>query len=114
MAGDFLVTNNSQTSFRWCGAEVWRGRILPAQMSSSSSDCGSKLRGPSQNISRVASKWDDNMTKLNLCRKSFRTQETYKTSLDFQRTLFEHTRHFRCSCAWEQRLSHKSEMDIIR
>ncbi|GBO31595.1 hypothetical protein AVEN_64599-1, partial [Araneus ventricosus] len=39
------------------GAEAWR-RGMPAQVSSSSSDRGSKLRGPSQNGSRVASKWD--------------------------------------------------------
>ncbi|GBL95497.1 hypothetical protein AVEN_54105-1 [Araneus ventricosus] len=43
-----------QTSSRWCNAEVWRG--VPAQVSSLSSDCGSKLRGPNQNSPRVASK----------------------------------------------------------
>ncbi|GBM80282.1 hypothetical protein AVEN_114741-1 [Araneus ventricosus] len=37
---------------------------VPAQVSSSSSDRGSKLRGPSQNSSRAASKWDVNITKL--------------------------------------------------
>ncbi|GBM86325.1 hypothetical protein AVEN_17872-1 [Araneus ventricosus] len=36
-----------------------------AQISSSSSDHDSKLRGPSQNCTRVASKWDVNITKLN-------------------------------------------------
>ncbi|GBM06296.1 hypothetical protein AVEN_208981-1 [Araneus ventricosus] len=37
---------------------------VPAQVSSSSSDRGSKLRGPSQNSPRVASKRDVNITKL--------------------------------------------------
>ncbi|GBM32619.1 hypothetical protein AVEN_8458-1 [Araneus ventricosus] len=37
---------------------------MPAQVSSSSSDRGSKLRGPSQNSLRVASNWDVNITKL--------------------------------------------------
>ncbi|GBM30663.1 hypothetical protein AVEN_203326-1 [Araneus ventricosus] len=35
---------------------------VPVQMSSSSSDCGSKLRGPSQNSPRVASKRNINIT----------------------------------------------------
>ncbi|GBN56255.1 hypothetical protein AVEN_213548-1 [Araneus ventricosus] len=39
--------------------------VVPAQVSSSSSDRGSKLRGPSQNSPRVASKRDVNKTKLN-------------------------------------------------
>ncbi|GBO14868.1 hypothetical protein AVEN_154211-1 [Araneus ventricosus] len=41
------------------------GEGAPAQESSSSSDLGSKFRGPSQNIPRVASKRDINVTKLN-------------------------------------------------
>ncbi|GBL87373.1 hypothetical protein AVEN_118326-1 [Araneus ventricosus] len=41
------------------------GEGVPAQVSSSSSDRGSKLRGPSQNSPRVASKRDVNETKLN-------------------------------------------------
>ncbi|GBM85643.1 hypothetical protein AVEN_33358-1 [Araneus ventricosus] len=45
---------------------AWKfGEGVPAQVSSSSSDCGSKLRGPSQNSPRVASKRDVNITKLN-------------------------------------------------
>ncbi|GBO38926.1 hypothetical protein AVEN_240257-1 [Araneus ventricosus] len=40
------------------------GEEVPAQVSSSSSDRGSKLRGLSQNSSRVASKRDVNITKL--------------------------------------------------
>ncbi|GBM07171.1 hypothetical protein AVEN_15418-1 [Araneus ventricosus] len=48
---------------RWCGAEVWRG--APGLVSSSSSDRWSKLRGPSQNSSRVASKRDVNIIKPN-------------------------------------------------
>ncbi|GBO32250.1 hypothetical protein AVEN_273488-1 [Araneus ventricosus] len=46
---------------------VWRGsleRVVPVQVSSSSSDRGSKLRGPSQNSPRVASKQDVNITKV--------------------------------------------------
>ncbi|GBN43514.1 hypothetical protein AVEN_9096-1 [Araneus ventricosus] len=53
-----------QTPSRWCGAEVWRGML--AQVSSSSSDRGSKLGGPSHDSPRVASKRDDNVTHLNL------------------------------------------------
>ncbi|GBM20848.1 hypothetical protein AVEN_224099-1 [Araneus ventricosus] len=41
-----------QTSSRWCDGEAWNG--VPAQVSSSSSDQSSKLRGPSQNNPRVA------------------------------------------------------------
>ncbi|GBM59918.1 hypothetical protein AVEN_270021-1 [Araneus ventricosus] len=40
---------------------AWKG--VPAQVPSS--DYGSKLRGPSQNSPRVASKRDANITKLN-------------------------------------------------
>ncbi|GBL82671.1 hypothetical protein AVEN_263740-1 [Araneus ventricosus] len=59
-----LHTNSyvgGQTSPLWCGS-LEKG--VPAQ--ASSSDRGSKLRGPSQNSPRVASKWDVNMAKLNL------------------------------------------------
>ncbi|GBN03506.1 hypothetical protein AVEN_116548-1 [Araneus ventricosus] len=45
---------------------AWKfGEKVPAQVSSSSSDHGSKLRGPSQNSPRVDSEWDVNITKLN-------------------------------------------------
>ncbi|GBN67711.1 hypothetical protein AVEN_134088-1 [Araneus ventricosus] len=45
---------------------AWKfGEGVPAQVSPSSSDCGSKLRGPSQNSPRVASKRDVNIAKLN-------------------------------------------------
>ncbi|GBM65392.1 hypothetical protein AVEN_232322-1 [Araneus ventricosus] len=40
------------------------GEGMPVQMSSSSADLGSKLRGSSQNSPRVASKRDINITKL--------------------------------------------------
>ncbi|GBN32414.1 hypothetical protein AVEN_169509-1 [Araneus ventricosus] len=44
---------------------VWKfGEGIPAQVSSSSSDRSSKLRGSSQNSPRVASKRDVNITKL--------------------------------------------------
>ncbi|GBL79053.1 hypothetical protein AVEN_48999-1 [Araneus ventricosus] len=43
---------------------AWKlGEEVPAQVSSSLSDRGSKLRGPSQNSPRVASKRDVNITK---------------------------------------------------
>ncbi|GBO35475.1 hypothetical protein AVEN_60485-1, partial [Araneus ventricosus] len=48
------IIRSGQTSSRWCSAEVWRG--VPARVSSSSSDRGSKLRGPFLNSPRVASK----------------------------------------------------------
>ncbi|GBN75772.1 hypothetical protein AVEN_259211-1, partial [Araneus ventricosus] len=40
------------------------GERLPSQVSSSSSDSGSKLRDPFHNIPRVASKRDVNVIKL--------------------------------------------------
>ncbi|GBN04805.1 hypothetical protein AVEN_270735-1 [Araneus ventricosus] len=44
---------------------AWKfGEGVPAHVSSSSSDRGSKLRGPSQNSPRVASKRDVNIAKL--------------------------------------------------
>ncbi|GBN15965.1 hypothetical protein AVEN_124775-1 [Araneus ventricosus] len=51
-----------KSSSRWCEEFVER---VPAQVqvSSSSSDRGSKLRDPSQNSPLVASKWDINETK---------------------------------------------------
>ncbi|GBN43284.1 hypothetical protein AVEN_167533-1 [Araneus ventricosus] len=46
--------------------EAWKpGEGVPDQVSSSTSDRGSKLRGPSLNSPRVASKRDVNITKLN-------------------------------------------------
>ncbi|GBO32935.1 hypothetical protein AVEN_85383-1, partial [Araneus ventricosus] len=48
------IMRSGPTSSRWCGAEVWRGAL--ARVSSSSSDRGSKLRGPFLNSPRVASK----------------------------------------------------------
>ncbi|GBL95437.1 hypothetical protein AVEN_154829-1 [Araneus ventricosus] len=42
------------------------GEGVPTQVSSSSPDSGSKLRGPSQNSPRVVSKRDVNITKLKL------------------------------------------------
>ncbi|GBL93081.1 hypothetical protein AVEN_216440-1 [Araneus ventricosus] len=46
--------------------KLGEGGWVPAQVSTSSSDRGSKLRCPFQNSPRVASKWDVNITKLNL------------------------------------------------
>ncbi|GBM18827.1 hypothetical protein AVEN_203104-1 [Araneus ventricosus] len=64
--GLFLAKSNvaGQKSSRWCRAEVRRGGV-PAQVSSSSSGYCSKLRCPSPNSPRVASKWDVDVTKLN-------------------------------------------------
>ncbi|GBM71203.1 hypothetical protein AVEN_119927-1 [Araneus ventricosus] len=61
------LPNQCQT---WCQAEradVLRkfGKRVPAQVSYSSSDSGSKLRGWFQNSPRVASKRDIDITKLN-------------------------------------------------
>ncbi|GBM09914.1 hypothetical protein AVEN_2875-1 [Araneus ventricosus] len=46
----------------WCRSLE---RLAPAQGPSPPSDRGSKLRGASQNIPRIASKRDVNITKLN-------------------------------------------------
>ncbi|GBM81175.1 hypothetical protein AVEN_205877-1 [Araneus ventricosus] len=46
----------------WCGSFV---SVLPTEVSPSSSEGCSKLRSPSQNCPRVASKRDVNVTKLN-------------------------------------------------
>ncbi|GBM82710.1 hypothetical protein AVEN_107739-1 [Araneus ventricosus] len=74
-----------KTSSLWCGEKVWKRRVrssgqtsslppvqcgrmergVPAQVSPSSSDHSSKLRGPSQISPRVASNRDVNITKLN-------------------------------------------------
>ncbi|GBM75645.1 hypothetical protein AVEN_162681-1 [Araneus ventricosus] len=50
-----------------CPAGVVRkiGERVPVQTVVHSSDRSSKLRRPSQNNRRVASKWDFNITKLN-------------------------------------------------
>ncbi|GBO46980.1 hypothetical protein AVEN_239323-1, partial [Araneus ventricosus] len=47
------------------GVALTLGERVPAQVSSSSSDRGSKLRCPSRNGPRVASKRDVNVTNLN-------------------------------------------------
>ncbi|GBM58564.1 hypothetical protein AVEN_74802-1 [Araneus ventricosus] len=56
------IIRSGQPPSRWCDVEGWRGEG-PAQASSSSSHSGSKLRVPSQNSPRVASKRDVNVTK---------------------------------------------------
>ncbi|GBM39123.1 hypothetical protein AVEN_162642-1 [Araneus ventricosus] len=48
-----------QKPSRWCGANVGEG--MPAQVSCSSSDSGLKLRGQSQNNTRVALKTSDSL-----------------------------------------------------
>ncbi|GBN43201.1 hypothetical protein AVEN_78852-1 [Araneus ventricosus] len=58
-----MVNMSDMNPLMWCGSLE---REVRAQVSSSSSNHGSKLRGPSQNSPRVASKRDVNMTKLNL------------------------------------------------
>ncbi|GBN95637.1 hypothetical protein AVEN_76121-1 [Araneus ventricosus] len=60
------LSTSEQERSRWCGADVWKGGGVPAQVSTSSSDGCSKLRGTSKNIPRFASKRDVNITKLKL------------------------------------------------
>ncbi|GBL65622.1 hypothetical protein AVEN_205248-1 [Araneus ventricosus] len=55
------------------------------QVSSSSSDGGSKLRGPSQNSPRVASERDVNITKLNFVRKALSIRDVNTTKRNFVR-----------------------------
>ncbi|GBM45115.1 hypothetical protein AVEN_251841-1 [Araneus ventricosus] len=50
------IISSDQKSFRWCGAEVLRRGRVPALVSSSSSERGSKFRGPILNSPCVASK----------------------------------------------------------
>ncbi|GBM49551.1 hypothetical protein AVEN_1884-1 [Araneus ventricosus] len=57
------IIRSWQTSFPWCSVGV---RRADANMRSSSSDRCSKLRAPSQNSPRVASKRGVNITKPNL------------------------------------------------
>ncbi|GBO19100.1 hypothetical protein AVEN_205916-1 [Araneus ventricosus] len=66
------IINEFPSPFRYINF-ITLGRIklrklsnLPAQLSSSASDCGSKLRGSSQNSPSVASKRDVNKTKSHL------------------------------------------------
>ncbi|GBL81762.1 hypothetical protein AVEN_93526-1 [Araneus ventricosus] len=56
------IMRSGQTSSLWCGANFGEG--VPAQVSSSSSDHGSKLRGPFQNALHFVSKRDVNISKL--------------------------------------------------
>ncbi|GBM45346.1 hypothetical protein AVEN_172965-1 [Araneus ventricosus] len=70
-----------------CGVEVWKGG-LPTQVSSSSSDRGSKLRGPSQNRSRVGSKRDANTVD---------SQLTGTTPKNLQRKILDDLRKLDCS-----------------
>ncbi|GBN32152.1 hypothetical protein AVEN_136391-1, partial [Araneus ventricosus] len=51
-------------TYREAGVVRKFGEEVPAQVSSSSSDRGSKIRGPSQNSPRVASKRNVTITKL--------------------------------------------------
>ncbi|GBO37212.1 hypothetical protein AVEN_64165-1, partial [Araneus ventricosus] len=51
-----------QMYYNWCGIKIWR--VRPAQVLSSWSDRGSKLRGPSQNSPDVPSKQDVNLNKI--------------------------------------------------
>ncbi|GBN28106.1 hypothetical protein AVEN_101084-1 [Araneus ventricosus] len=62
-------TQGAKRPPRRCVAESWRG--MPAQVPSQSSGRGSKLRDPSQNTPRVASKRDVNITKQILLKPYF-------------------------------------------
>ncbi|GFX09709.1 hypothetical protein TNCV_653081 [Trichonephila clavipes] len=46
-----LNLSRAETSSLWCGVKVRRG--VPAQVSSTSLDHGSKLRGPTLNVERL-------------------------------------------------------------
>ncbi|GBM18612.1 hypothetical protein AVEN_110279-1 [Araneus ventricosus] len=58
-AESYVIANRPNVGLAWN-----LGERVPSQVSSSSSDRRSKLRGPSQNSPRVASKRDVNITKL--------------------------------------------------
>ncbi|GFS70886.1 uncharacterized protein TNCV_2719691 [Trichonephila clavipes] len=58
-----LNLSRAETSSRWCGVVVTR-RGVPAQVSSTSLDHGSKLRGPSPKSPRVAEQCDVNINSL--------------------------------------------------
>ncbi|GBM91726.1 hypothetical protein AVEN_136459-1 [Araneus ventricosus] len=60
-AKSYVVAKRSPVGAAWKFGEEG----VTAQVSSSSSYCGSKLRGPSQNSPHVTSKRDVNITKLN-------------------------------------------------
>ncbi|GBL78722.1 hypothetical protein AVEN_79155-1 [Araneus ventricosus] len=63
-AWGLLHANSHAMAKRPPAGVAWKlGEGAPAQASSSSSDRGSKLRDPSQNSNRVASKRDVNKTK---------------------------------------------------
>ncbi|GFS71311.1 uncharacterized protein TNCV_5050561 [Trichonephila clavipes] len=59
-----LNQSRAETSSRWCGVVVRRG--VPAQVSSTSLDHGSKLRGPSPKSPRVAEQCDVNINSTQL------------------------------------------------
>ncbi|GBL77378.1 hypothetical protein AVEN_41793-1 [Araneus ventricosus] len=63
-SGPFHVKSYVGTKRHPAGVVRKFGEGVPAQVSFSSSDQGSKLRGPSQNSTRVASRWVVNITKL--------------------------------------------------
>ncbi|GFV60134.1 uncharacterized protein TNCV_3886521 [Trichonephila clavipes] len=58
-----LNLSRAETSSRWCGVVVREG--VPAQVSSTSLDHGSKLRGPSPKSPRVAEQCDVNIQSIN-------------------------------------------------
>ncbi|GFY18484.1 uncharacterized protein TNCV_2397111 [Trichonephila clavipes] len=59
-----LNLSRAETFSRWCGVVVRRGGV-PAQVSSTSLDHGSKLRGPSPKSPRVAEQCDVNIQSIN-------------------------------------------------
>ncbi|GFW27655.1 uncharacterized protein TNCV_765371 [Trichonephila clavipes] len=59
-----LNLSRAETSSHWCGVVVRRGG--QAQVSSTSLDHGSKLRGPSPKSPRVAEQCDVNIQSINL------------------------------------------------
>ncbi|GFV80643.1 uncharacterized protein TNCV_4618051 [Trichonephila clavipes] len=79
-----LNLSRADTSSRWCGVVVRRG--VPAQVSSTSLDHGSKLRGPSSKAHVQLNRWPSGygirpqylMEQLNLSQSSRRVLSSYK------------------------------------
>ncbi|GFS76755.1 uncharacterized protein TNCV_1623081 [Trichonephila clavipes] len=72
-----LNLSRAETSSRWCGVVVRRGEV-PAQVSSTSLDYGSKLRGPLPKSPRVAEQCDVNIQSINQSITSLRMIEIWE------------------------------------
>ncbi|GFT07038.1 uncharacterized protein TNCV_1415821 [Trichonephila clavipes] len=97
-----LNLSRAETSSRWCGVVVRRGGV-PAQVSSTSLDHGSKLRGPSPKSPRAAEQCDVNinsLTPLRLGGRSF--------------TLSKHRNNVVNSCYLINRANKHSPIDPVK